>query len=63
MKYRERTYKAELANVVADGKHVRILYTTDDWMAPESDVPVERLRMDQARDLRDSLGEVIEKHG
>jgi hypothetical protein len=63
MSLTKTTYRAVRADVEADGKHVRILRDVE---GPHSDLRgdmpkhVARLREEQARDLRDSLNEVLE---
>ena len=58
------TYRAEIADVSADGKYVRILRDVDGPHADlRGDLPshVERMNEEQARQLRDSLNEVLER--
>jgi hypothetical protein len=63
MSLTKTTYRAVHADVEADGKHVRILRDVE---GPHSDLRdnmpkhVARLREEQARDLRDSLNEVLD---
>ena len=57
--YRKTTYQAERAEVSSDGKHVRIVKERTGQYAPEDAKHVARLREEQARDLRNSLNDVL----
>ena len=58
------TYRAEIADVSADGKYIRVLKDVDgphSHLRPEQPTHITRLNEEQARNLRDSLDEVLER--
>jgi len=59
MSLSKTNYRAEIANVSADGKYIRILRDVESPFADELPDHVERLNEEQARQLRDSLNEVL----
>jgi len=58
MRGRQIEYRAEEADLAADGKHVRIITRYSGPYAPRNPRHIETMTFDQARKLRDDLDRI-----